>query len=235
MGEVIKRGYLSSSETELEFNDINPQNTYTIKFFANFDIDDGIGIKNNQENGNSTFTTLSLSKLGSVKIEISYDEDLDLIYESLKLNLKINTKKADTRLLQVLNNINLQIQDEGKNIIKEYNFNNIKELNSEEGINKLLNNLESNTKYFINIKSTAKQGDIEKEIPVTYTLRSFITNKMPVELYISNIIITQKVIDMDVYINDKDGACLDGSTVIRLFDENDKEFLPDIEPEIIKK
>ena len=46
------------------------------------------------------------------------------------------------------------------------------------------------------------QGSTEADVQVSYTLRKFLTNKLPAKINISNVVVTTNVIDMDVYIED---------------------------------
>lgn len=235
LGEVISKNKLNINDKELEFENLNPQNTYTIKFFAGYNIQDGNGFLENQEIGNATFTTLSLSKLGNVKFEIVYDENTDLTYESANFRFGINTAKTDSRLLQILKNIKIQIKNPDKNVVKEINLNDISLLTNEERLEKIINNLNSDTTYDIVITATAMQGNVQEDVAVSYTLKNFTTKKKPVRLDISNLIITKNLIDMDIYVEDKDGACLENMAVIRFYDSAGKEYIPDIEPKNIKK
>ena len=232
-GEEISKSGISNEKT-LTFNDLDPQKTYTIKIYADFDISDGKGIQSNQEIGNSTFTTLPLSKLGSLKMEVSYDLDTDLTCNSINLTTSINTSKTDSRLVKILKSIKLSIQDEKDNEIKSLEMTDIAALSTEEGVKSLIENLNSNTTYNIAITARAMQGTIEEDVQVSYTLKNFLTNKLPTKINISNVIVTTNVIDMDVYIEDVDKSCLEDIVNIRMLDSYDKEYIPDIEPTEIK-
>ena len=232
-GEMVSSGEIKENE-KLVFNELNPQKSYTIKVFANFDIADGKGMVYDQEIGNSTFITLPLSKLGTLKLNVNYDIDKDITCNSINLTTSINTEKTDLRLIKILKSVNLSIVDEQKNIIKSIEMNNIDNLVSEEGIQNLIENLNSNTSYDIEITAKAKQGDTEEKINVSYTLKKFLTNKLPAKLNISNIVATTNLVDMDVYIDDVDNSCLEKIVNIRFSDSYDKEYLPKIEPEEIK-
>ena len=228
-GEIINSGSIKDKKT-LTFNELNPQETYTIKVYANFDISDGKGMLYDQEIGNSTFTTSALSKLGTLKLEVNYDEKEDLTCNSINLAVAINTTKTDKRLIKVLKRIKLSIQDNENNEIKSAMMDNIDELSTEEGVKTLIENLKSNTTYNIVITAIASQGDVEENISTTYTLRKFLTNKLPAKLNISNIVTTTNLIDLDLYIDDIDGSCLENVVNIRMQDSYGKEYLPDIEP-----
>ena len=233
MGEEVSKGNITKNDV-LTFNDLNPQETYTIKIYADFDISDGKGMMYNQEIGTSTFSTLPLSKLGNLKLEVSYNIDEDLTCNSINLTTAINTNKTDHRLIQILKSVNLSIQDEKNKEIKSIEMNDISLLSTETGIKNLIENLQSNTTYNIVITAKAMQGDKEENISTSYTLRKFVTNKMPAKINVTNVIVTTNLIDMDIYIDDIDKSCLEDIVNIRLLDRFDKEYIPNIEPNEIK-
>lgn len=232
-GEIIKRDAIQEGKS-LIFNDLDSQRTYTIKIYADFDISDGKGMQYNQEIGNSTFTTMPLSKLGNLKLDVSYDVDTDITCNSINLKVAINTSKTDERLIKILKNVNLSIRDEKNKEIESIDLNDILSLSSEDGVKSLIENLQSNTKYNIAITAKALQGSKEENISTTYTLNSFLTNKLPASMKIKNVIATNNLIDMDIYVEDVDHSCLEDIITARLLDSYEKEFLPDIEPDNIK-
>ena len=233
-GEIVSKGNMSNKNNPLIFNNLDPQNTYTIKVYADFDIEDGKGMLYDQEIGNATFTTLPLSKLGSLKLNVTYDENTDLTCNSINLTTAINTSKTDSRLIKILKSVKINIQNLNGNSVKEINITDISTLATEEGIKSLIDHLNSNTTYNIVITATALQGNTEEEITTSYTLTKFLTNKLPARLNVINTIVTEELIDMDIYIDDIDHACIDDIVIIRLYDSYGKEYLPTIEPSTIK-
>lgn len=229
-GEVVSTGSIGNDQNTIVFNELDPQNTYTIKLYADFDIEDGKGMQYDQEIGNATFTTLPLSRLGSLKLNVSYDDTTDITYHSINLTTSINTSRTDSRLIQILKSVTLAIQDGESNTVKEVVITDIDSLATEEGVKNLIENLNSNTNYNIVLTAIAAQGNTEEEITTSYTLNQFLTNKLPAELNITNVIVTTSLIDMDVYIDDVDGTCVDGIVTIRLTDSYNKEYMPEIEP-----
>lgn len=232
-GEEISSSNISNGK-KLTFDNLDPQKTYTIKIYADFDISDGKGKQSNQEIGNSTFTTLPLSKLGSLKMEVSYNIDTDLTCNSINLTTAINTSKTDSRLVKILKSVKLSIQDEKNSEIKSVEITDISKLSTEEGIKSLIETLKSNTTYNIVLTAKAMQGSTEADVQVSYTLRKFLTNKLPARINISNVVVTTSVIDMDVYIEDIDKSCLEDIVNIRMLDSYDKEYISTIEPKEIK-
>lgn len=232
-GEVKKSGNLTIDDKKLTFDDLDPQNVYTIKLYADYDLGDGKGELTNQEICSASFTTLSLNKLGNIKLNLKYDEK-DLTYNSIKFNLSINTEKTDRRLLQILKNIIIKIKEEKSNETKEIEIEDISQLEIQEGQDILFENLKSNTKYEIDISARAGQGTMEEVVYTTYTLNSFKTNKSPVKMNVSNVIVTTNLIDLDIYIDDINEACMEKIVTVRLIDESGRQYIPKIEPQTVK-
>ena len=232
-GEQISSGNIMKDEV-LTFNNLNPQKTYTIKTFADFDISDGKGMQYNQEIGNSTFTTLPLSKLGTLKMDVSYNIDEDLTCNSINLTTAVNVNKTDSRLVKILKSVKLTIQDQSGKEIKSIEMTDIASLSTEAGIKNLIEGLQSNTTYNIVLTAKAMQGDSEENISTSYTLRNFLTNKLPAKMNIANVVATTNVIDMDIFIDDVDGSCLENIVNVKMLDSYDKEYMPEIEPKEIK-
>ena len=231
-GETVTSGNVTGQP--IEFKDLDSQKTYTIKIYADFDISDGKGTQYNQEIGNSTFVTLPLSKLGNLKLDVSYDPNTDITYDSVNIKTAINVNKTDSRLIKILKSINLSIKDDKGKEIKNIVMKDISSLSTVGGIKNLIGNLKSNTTYSIEITATSVQGSKEEKIATTYTLKKFLTNKLPAKMSVKNVVTTTNLIDMDIYIEDTDHSCLEDIVTVRLADSYEKEYLPKIEPSNIK-
>ena len=233
-GEVFKKDYLPNKDTKIVFEDLDPKYTYIIKVYADFDIEDGKGLKLEQEIGNAVFSTLPLSKLGSLKFNVNYNEDTDITFNSGRIKVSINSDKSDERLIQILDRIIIKLQDESKNVVKEILVDDLSNIKTEDGIECIFDNLNSNTIYNIQIEAYAKQGSSVEIVQTSYTINKFITNKKAATFNVSNLIVTTNLIDMDIYIDDVDNSIITQSAVLRLYDSSGKEYLPIIEPEEIR-
>jgi len=224
-GKIYKKDKLSSKTDKLFFDNLDSQMIYTIKIYDDFDLEDRNGVIENQEIGNATFTTVDLSSLGTLKLEVDYEES-DLTYNNIKFSTKINTEKTDSRLVKILKEVNISVLLEDK-VIKSINITDISSITKDILVSEI-ENLESNTKYDIVITAKAMQGNVEEEIITTYTLKSFVTKKKPAKLNIKNVVVTNNLIDLDLMIDDKDGASLDGKYKIFLREVKDSGKVGDI-------
>lgn len=229
-GELKKEGKMIEDKHILYLDDLDPSRTYNIIIYADFDIEDGNGHRENQQIGNATFTTESLEKLGPLQLDLKCDEEKEIKSNGITFNTKIN-KKTDDRLIDILKQIEITIQntkkeDDIKNIF--FDKESIIKLITEEGITSTINGLESNTEYSIEITAIAKQGDLEEKIKTSYTLKSFTTRKKPAEMAITNIVEGEYFIDFDIYVADVDGASLNGKYTVELYDSG-KNLVKEIE------
>ena len=80
-------------------------------------------------------------------------------------------------------------------------------------------NLESNTKYTIEITGNVELGNTKEEVPVTYIYKEFTTLKIPAKVEIKNQFVTGNLIDLDVKIKDKDNSVLNNKVRVELRDE----------------
>ena len=212
----------------------NPTPMYSINIPTN-NITNGTHILKIQIVSNSGKVLKNVeNKITVQKIKYVYNIDTDLTCNSINLTTAINTSKTDSRLVKILKSVKLSIQDEKNSEIKSVEITDISKLSTEEGIKSLIETLKSNTTYNIVLTAKAMQGSTEADVQVSYTLRNFLTNKLPARINISNVVVTTSVIDMDVYIEDIDKSCLEDIVNIRMLDSYDKEYIPTIEPKEIK-
>ena len=95
-------------------------------------------------------------------------------------------------------------------------------MKEKETLNTLFENLDSNTKYVIVVKTILKQGSTTYELDTTQEISDFITNKKPVKVNLTDAFTTETMIDFDVQIVDEDGAILTDYVRLELRDKNNK-------------
>ena len=82
-GELVQENTLKESDRKLEIRDLNPNDYYTIKIYADFDLEDNQGEQTEQVIGETTFTTLPLSSLGYLVLNL---ETQELAQNTAKIN-----------------------------------------------------------------------------------------------------------------------------------------------------
>ena len=213
-GEVCKQGDLNSPRDKVICEHLEMSSLYIINVFADYDIEDGKGMQLNKLIGSEIFITEDVNKLGNLKLNIENDEE-NLSYNQaiLTVNL-INRDSKDDMLIKILSALTIKLQNNNsKKIEKEIiiNSQDLIKLQNGENIDILAQNLESNTEYSILVYAKIKQASEEKAINSQYNIKSFTTNKKPASMMISNLIITDNLINMKFIIDDEDNAIGDSN------------------------
>ena len=247
-GEKLKEERLSEHEKEIKLEDLDQNQYYKIKVYADYDLSDNKGIQKDVEIGNLVFATKPISTLGSLEMIV---ENKELTSKNAKISYKIDEDKTDKRLIQILNELTIKIvennddnkeiskpSEEAQNSEKESQHTNRKTtkegtviytntLTKEEikklqlGETKEINyeNLKSNTKYTIEITGNVELGNTKEEVPVTYIYKEFTTLKIPAKVEIKNQFVTGNLIDLDVRVKDEDNSVLNNKVRMELRDE----------------
>ena len=218
-GEIEKEEKLVQTQKEIKLDDLDSNQYYNLKIYADYDLNDNKGKQEQVEIGDLVFATQPLSTLGSVELTV---EGKDITTNKAILSYEINEEKTDKRLIQILNSIKVELIN--KNTGKVAKETEIKEeelqtLRAGQKLEKTYENLVSNTTYEIKITSKVKPGTKEENAPVTYNYQSFTTVKMPAKVEIQNKFVTKDLIDLDVRIDDKDNAILNNKVRMELRDE----------------
>ena len=246
-GEIVKEERLSENEKEIKLEDLDQNQYYKVTIYADFDLNDNKGIKENIDLGNLVFATKPIATLGALELQV---ENKETTNKSTKIAYRIDEERTDKRLIQILNELTIKIVKEPKNSEENANENKdnkdaeIKEesrskagsteevaynhtLTGEEieklklGETKEINYelLKSNTTYKIEITGNIELGNTKEEIPITYTYNEFTTLKVPAKVEIKNQFVTGNLIDLDVRVEDEDNSVLNNKLRMELRDE----------------
>ena len=218
-GEIEKEERLSQNQKEIKLDDLDSNQYYSLKIYADYDLNNNKGKQEQVEIGDLVFATQPLSTLGSVELKV---EGKDITTNKATLTYEIDEERTDKRLIQILNSIKVELIN--KNTGKVAKTTTIQEeelqtLKAGQKLEKTYENLLSNTTYDIKITSKVKPGTKEENAPVTYSYQSFTTVKTPAKVEIQNKFVTKDLIDLDVRIDDKDNAILNNKVRMELRDE----------------
>ena len=202
-GEEI-RASLEQNEKEIERTDLDPNAYYNIKFYADYDLEDGTGIKREQLLLDTNFTTMPLASLGQL---FWNTEAINIEQNKAEITIQLDEIKTDKRLIQIINQVQIQIMDENGNEFETYELD-VNQIKANETITINLQGLNSNTEYHYEIITTVKQGSVEETVNKEQTQTSFITRKKPAQVIIKNQFVTGDLIDFDVAVQDEDGSIL---------------------------
>ena len=247
-GETVREEKLAENEKELLLEDLDQNQYYTIKIYADFDLNDNKGMQPNVEIGSLVFATQPISTLGSLEFKV---ENKELTGNSSTIDYTIDEDRTDKRLIQILNELTINIVEQPKNEdnnnteTNNIDANNIDDNNASDNTNKepvvvytntltgdeitnlqqgntkeiKYENLKSNTRYTIEISGNIKLGKTQESIPITYSYKEFTTLKIPAKVEIRNQFVTGNLIDFDVRIEDIDKSVLNEKVRMELRDE----------------
>ena len=219
-GNIVKEESLSGNRNTLSFTDLDPNNYYKIEIHADYDTEDGRGMKQNQIIGSGYFTTLPITSLGYLHLNI---EEKETTSNSIEVEITINEEQTDRRLIQILEKLDITIRAEnGEEYSKELTEDELASLKVAEGVTVKFSALQSNTKYTISTVAVAKQGSIEEAVETRQSIGEITTLKIPAEVQIRNQFVIGDMIDFDVRVEDIDNAVLTGKVRIEVRDEQDK-------------
>ena len=239
-GEKLKEERLSEHEKEIKLEDLDQNQYYKIKVYADYDLSDNKGIQKDVEIGNLVFATKPISTLGSLEMIV---ENKELTSKNAKISYKIDEDKTDKRLIQILNELTIKIVETPQDSEGNVNEENNDETGSKEHRNKKViytntltkeeiknlqlgetkeinyENLKSNTKYTIEITGNVELGNTKEGVPVTYIYKEFTTLKIPAKVEIKNQFVTGNLIDLDVIVEDENNSVLNNKVRMELRDE----------------
>ena len=246
-GDVVKQGTLGNNgvasngnKDDLVFTDLDPNGYYQIVIYGDYDLENGEGEHQNSELGRGSFVTRPIASLGYMQVKI---DDKEVTQDSMNLGISIDTVQTDARLVAILNKVEVVIYDQGKNTDNGSDENNgqseeetqgteikritltdeeVEKLKTSEEIELNLEQLTSNTKYRIDVITTVKQGSVEEVVEDKQNIDQIITLKMPAEVQIRNQFVIGTMIDLDMRIEDIDGADLVDKVRIEVRDKDNK-------------
>ena len=231
----IEKGTLKESQDKIVLTNLDPNDYYNIQIYADCDLNDGKGVQEKLIIGEGKFTTLTISSLGYVRLDI---ENTELKQNNAKFNININNEVTDGRLTQILSYLEFQLipqansenngeqetkTDETKEIKTKILTNEqLKKLKQGEKIELNCATLDSNTKYKIKVITKAKQGTIEENVESMHVLNEITTLKISAEVQIRNQLTIAEMIDFDIRVEDIDGSILTNKVIIELRKEDNK-------------
>ena len=111
-GEIVREEKLSENEKEIKLEDLDQNQYYKVTIYADFDLNDNKGIKENIDLGNLVFVTKPIATLGSLELKV---ENKETTNKSAKIEYRIDEERTDKRLIQILNEITIKIVEASEN------------------------------------------------------------------------------------------------------------------------
>jgi hypothetical protein len=215
--KIVSQGLVPENNI-INLNNLNANELFTVSLYGDFDIEDGQGVKYNQNIGETKFTSMPISALGYIKLKLDVSNITD---QSAGFKINIDNSATDSRLLDLLKELNVNIYKKIDNnkinvFTKKLNENEINLLKIEGSIAENLINLNSSTEYFIEIKSVIMQGEKEYNLDTIYDIKTFKTLKKTPQVLIKNQFINENMIDYDIKIVDDDNAIENNEVILEV-------------------
>ncbi len=212
-------------EGEIKDNKINGENLntniiYTVRIYADYDLEDGRGTRENELLKETKVSTNPLSSLGFIRVTF---EEASITSDSARYRFYLNIDNTDKRLIELLDQVTIvtRKQDTKEEVSRI-------QLGSEE-VNKLktgtfqdvvIENLESKTNYEIEVTAKIRQGDISYDITTLSNLKEFMTKKKESKVEIINQFTMEDFIDFDVRIEDSDLSIESDRVILEVRNKN---------------
>lgn len=219
--ELVESKKINKDKETVKVKNLNPTTLYKVEVLGDFDTEDGLGVKKDNLMGEASFTTGSLSSLGSLRIT-SNIEDGSLTSDSVKIKTELNLNKTSAILTDLLNSLELKIVDTDGNIYYQKMLSSLEldKFKSGEVLDSQITNLKSATKYNVLYTGVLKQGDTLEDITVLSTLENFKTLKNKAIVQIDKKFVTSSMIDYDVRVDDLDNSILSNRVLLEVRDSN---------------
>ena len=212
-------------EGEIKDNKINGENLntniiYTVKIYADYDLEDGRGTRENQLLKETKVSTNPLSSLGFIRVTF---EEASITEDSAKYRLYLNIDNTDKRLVELLDQITIitRKQETGEEVSRiSYGTEEVNKLKTGTFQDVIIENLESKTNYEIEVTSKIRQGDISYDITTLSNLKEFMTKKKEAKVEIINQFTMEDFIDFDVRIEDSDLSIESDRVILEVRNKN---------------
>lgn len=204
----------------IEGKNLDANQIYKVVTYADYDLENGEGKHLNNVLKSILVSTNPISSLGFIRVTFN---ELEVFQETAKYQFKINYDAVDERLIDLLDSIVIDVYaKENDELVRELVIegDSINLLKSNNYIEILFDNLNSNTEYYLDINSKVKQGDVSYEVDVLANLSSFKTLKKAARVEIINSFTTESIIDFDVKIVDIDEAIISNRVLLEVRNSN---------------
>ena len=212
-------------EGEIKDNKINGENLntniiYTVKIYADYDLEDGRGTRENQLLKETKVSTNPLSSLGFIRVTF---EEASITEDSAKYRLYLNIDNMDKRLVELLDQVTIitRKQETGEEVSRiTFGTEEVNKLKTGTFQDVIIENLESKTNYEIEVTSKIRQGDISYDITTLSNLKEFMTKKKEAKVEIINQFTMEDYIDFDVRIEDSDLSIESDRVILEVRNKN---------------
>lgn len=221
--KLVQEGEIQNNR--INGNNLNTNIIYTVKIYADYDLEDGRGTRENQLLKETKVSTNPLSSLGFIRVTF---EEASITEDSAKYRLYLNIDNTDKRLVKLLDKITIitRKQETGEEVSRiTFGTEEVNKLKTGTFQDVIIENLESKTNYEIEVTTKIKQGDISYDITTLSNLKEFMTKKKEAKVEIINQFTMEDYIDFDVRIEDSDLSIESDRVILEVRNKNTEALL----------
>lgn len=211
---IIREEALPNNRIIHEVN-LSDNKVYQLLIYADYDLNDGNGNQRNKLLTDTYVATTSIAMLGNLRLVLNKNA---VTKDAASFDMKINTRTTDNKLIELLNQLVIYVDDEnGETVIrKEISGLEMQTLRAGNAVNLSFNELNSNTEYTIRGEAKFNQGDVEYDVEVVLSIRSFHTMKKPAVVEVIDDFTTSSMIDYTVRVVDPDGSITSNRVIMNV-------------------
>ncbi len=216
--KLVQEGEIK--DKKINGNNLNTNIIYTVKIYADYDLEDGRGTRENELLKETKVSTNPLSSLGFIRVTF---EEASVREDSANYRLYLNIDNTDKRLVELLDQVTIitKKQETGEEVSRiTLTTNEVNKLKTGTFQDIIIENLESKTSYEVEVTSQIKQGDIRYDITTLSNLKEFMTKKKEAKVEIINQFTMEDFIDFDVRIEDSDLSIESDRVILEVRNKN---------------
>ena len=216
--KIVQEGEIQDKKINGE--NLNTNIIYTVRIYADYDLEDGRGTRENELLKETKVSTNPLSSLGFIRVTF---EEASITEDSAKYRLYLNIDNTDKRLVELLDQVTIvtRKQETGEEVSRTtFGTEEVNKLKTGTFQDVIIENLESKTNYEIEVTTKIRQGDISYDITTLSNLKEFMTKKKEAKVEIINQFTMEDFIDFDVRIEDSDLSIESDRVILEVRNKN---------------
>ncbi len=218
--EIIQSGRVNGNEVEVK--NLDPDRVFTLKIYADMDLEDGNGTIEDIMLKDINLVTLPISSLGYIHLKAN---TTDITSSSATVKVEMNHNRTDSRLVKLLQSITMKLYDKNTNALvytEIIDGEALQGLKDRKSKTIELKNLASYNEYRVEFSSLVIQGTTDYELACIYSIENIFTRKIVPTVNITHMFVNEEMIDFDINITDPKDAILTKEVVVELRDKKNK-------------
>lgn len=213
-GNILKEEVVTSDTYTYE--DLDAGKVLNAVLYADYDVENDLGIQKNQTLANVQVISVPLSSLGKISTKTDI---VDTTKNSIDFDFSIDRKQTNERLIQLTDSIELTVTSNDGQVFKyKLNDEEVLKVKNKSSVPIHFDNLVSKMEYSIKVDIVVKHGTTDYNYQCLNNIDLFKTMRTPLEIQIKNVVINESSIELETRAIDEDGAAVDGYVGVRVKD-----------------